>query len=102
MTAIVPGWSAGQPLVAYKLTNGSHAGHTVYVAEQIAPAVRVGQKVSAGQAIGHYASQGTGIETGWADGMGPGGVLAQSREFNGSNPTRSGQSFSAFLKALGT
>jgi murein DD-endopeptidase MepM/ murein hydrolase activator NlpD len=101
VTAIVPGWSSGQPLVAYKLTSGSHAGHTVYVAEQIAPAVKVGQRVSAGQPIGQYAAHGTGIETGWADGMGAGGVLAQSREFSGSNPTKSGQSFSAFLKALG-
>jgi murein DD-endopeptidase MepM/ murein hydrolase activator NlpD len=101
VTEIVPNWSQGQPLVAYTLTGGPQKGHSVYVAEQITPTVKVGQQLKAGDVIGHYANTGTGIETGWADSIGAGGQLAQSREFTGANATRAGKSFSSFLAALG-
>ena len=72
------------------------------MAEQIDPTVKVGDRVNPGDVIAHYAKSGTGIETGWYTGAGTGGLLAQNKEFNGSNATKSGQSFAKFLASLGT
>ncbi|HEY4451014.1 MAG TPA: M23 family metallopeptidase [Solirubrobacteraceae bacterium] len=61
---IQPDWYAGQPYLYYELLDGPQKGQVQYVAEQIAPTVKAGDVVKAGQTIAHYASSGTGIETG--------------------------------------
>jgi hypothetical protein len=57
-------------IVVYKVTSGPYRGRHVYVAENITPRVKVGQRVSAGQpiAIAHGAYPYT--ESGWADANG--------------------------------
>jgi murein DD-endopeptidase MepM/ murein hydrolase activator NlpD len=100
VTGVYPNWWAGQPLVAYELTGGAAKGRTVYVAEQITPAVRAGDVVKAGQVIGTYARSGTGIETGW--GASGGRTLAQATTgYVEGQVTAAGKSFSSFLAGLG-
>lgn len=100
ITSIIPNWFKGQPLVAYDLTSGPAKGRTVYVAEQIAPAVKVGQRVKAGQVIGSYAKSGTGLELGWARPSGETLAHATTGYVEGQ-VTAAGQSFSSFLSSLG-
>lgn len=99
---IYPNWYAGQPYVLLQLTNGPQAGKYYYVAEQIAPSVRPGQTVKAGQTIGTYASSGTGIEMGWGT---PGWQTLAQAQGNTGGPGHSdspaGQSFRNFLGTLG-
>ena len=59
------GWPGG-PYMAYQLTGGADAGRYVYLAENIKPTVKVGQRVAAGQTIANMFNGGTGIEMGWA------------------------------------
>lgn len=100
VTAVLPNWYKGQPLVAYDLLSGPAKGRTVYVAEQISPLVHKGQRVRAGQLIGRYAPHGTGLETGWAKPSGQ--TLAQATTgYTEGQATPAGTSFSSFLAALG-
>jgi hypothetical protein len=100
---IMPNWYAGQPYVALQLLDGPMKGHNYYVAEQINPAVSVGQLVAQGQPIAHYASSGTGIEIGWAA---PNWeqTLAQAQGNTGDpshNDAPAGISFRNFLRTFG-
>jgi murein DD-endopeptidase MepM/ murein hydrolase activator NlpD len=96
---ILPDWYKGQPFVYYELLSGPAKGKVVYVAEQISPHVKPGQRVRAGQAIGTYATSGTGIETGFAQRNG------QVETPYGSRPdgteTQGGLRAKHFLKQLG-
>jgi murein DD-endopeptidase MepM/ murein hydrolase activator NlpD len=74
---ISPNWYQGQPYLSYELLDGPQKGKVVYVAEQINPSVKAGQRVAAGQRIGTYAQSGTGIETGFGTSTG-GRTLAQA------------------------
>jgi murein DD-endopeptidase MepM/ murein hydrolase activator NlpD len=97
---VTPNWYAGQPFVYYKLLDGPQAGKYVYVAEQIAPTVKAGDRVAAGGVIGHYASQGTGIESGFATSSGQ--TLARATTgYTEGQQTPAGQSFSRFMEGLG-
>jgi murein DD-endopeptidase MepM/ murein hydrolase activator NlpD len=97
---VEPNWYQGQPLIAYTLDSGPARGRTVYVAEQINPSVKAGQRLAAGQVIGTYAASGTGIETGW--GKPSGQTLAQATTgYVEGQVTAAGKSFSNFLKTLG-
>lgn len=90
--------------ISYKLTDGPHAGKYVYVAEDIWPTVKVGDKVTADTIIGNM--QG-GIETGWAAPPGTGNTMAaasgqaSSSGDPGANATAFGADFSYLLKSLG-
>lgn len=101
---IYPNWYAGQPYVLLQLLNGPKKGKYYYVAEQIAPHVKPGQVLHAGDTIGTYASQGTGIEMGWGS---PGWqTLAQAtgRDNAGVGDhanTPAGLNFRNFLGSLG-
>ena len=100
---IMPNWYAGQPYVALQLLDGPMKGHNYYVAEQITPAVRVGQVVQQGQPIAHYAASGTAIEIGWA-GANWEQTLAQAEGNTGDashNDAPAGISFRHFLDTLG-
>ena len=59
------GWPGGV-FIVIQLDSGQY----VYYAEDVAPAVVVGQRVASGELIGHATGAGDGIEIGWADGAG--------------------------------
>jgi hypothetical protein len=99
-----PGWPGGG-WITYRLTGGPAAGLMVYVAEDITPAVAVGQRVSPSTAIGTMFEGGDGIETGWAQ---PSGLSSESELPEagaiaglGPFPTRVGVDFDELLQSLG-
>jgi hypothetical protein len=98
------GWPGGG-WITYRLTGGPGVGLVVYVAEDIIPAVVVGQRVSSSTVIGTMFDGGDGIETGWAQ---PSGLSAESELPQaggigglGPFPTRIGVSFDELLQSLG-
>jgi hypothetical protein len=93
------GWPNGT-FISYQLSDGPYAGHYVYAAEDIHASVKVGQQVTSSTVIGQMFEGGSGIETGWATPPGTGTALG-STQFNGSNVTAYGLSFSNLLHSLG-
>ena len=100
-----PGWPGGG-FIGLQLSDGS--GRYVYYAEDISPAVRVGETVTAGQLIGH--ATGGGIEVGWAAPPGTGQTMAAAagqhkaglaRGDPGYYPTAYGVNFSNLVRSLG-
>jgi hypothetical protein len=98
------GWPGGG-WITYQLTDGPDAGLMVYLAEDVAPAVQVGEHVSASTVIGNMFNGGDGIETGWAQ---PGGLSAESQLPQaggiggyGPFPTMVGLNFEELLQSLG-
>lgn len=98
------GWPGGG-WITYQLTDGPAAGLMVYVAEDVQPAVQVGEHVTSSTVIGQVSAGGDGIETGWAT---PDGSTAESQLAvaggiggNGPFPTEVGLSFDALLVAVG-
>ena len=103
-TGTSAGWPGGG-WITYRLTDGPAAGLSVYVAEDVKPAVQVGQEVSSSTVIANMFDGGAGIETGWAQ---PDGASAESQlavagaiSGNGPFPTRVGLNFDELLQALG-
>lgn len=98
------GGSAGsQPYLEYELTEGSHKGQDVYLAEQINAKVKEGQRIKKGQEIATYAASGTGLETGFGY-KGTGRTLAQATtgftDKSGNDPTTASKEFASFLKSV--
>lgn len=98
------GWPGGG-WITYQLTDGPAAGLMVYVAEDVTPAVEVGQHVSSSTVIANMFAGADGIETGWAQ---PSGVSSESElpeaggiGASGPFPTRVGVNFDELLQALG-
>jgi nucleoid-associated protein YgaU len=88
------GWPGGV-FLCIRLDTGQY----VYYAEDISPAVAVGQRVTAGQYIGR-ANGGSGIEVGWAAPPGDGdSAAAAAGQY--VYPTGEGESFNALLASLG-
>jgi len=99
------GWPGGG-WISYQLTDGPDAGLMVYVAEDVTPAVQVGQHVTSSTVIANMFAGGPGIETGWADPNGGAeaeSVLPQAGGIgaNGPFPTRVGVSFDVLLQSIG-
>ena len=98
------GWPGGG-WITYRLTGGPGAGLVVYVAEDITPAVTVGQRVSPSTVIGTMFDGGDGIETGWAQptGLSAESELPQAGSIGGLGPfpTRVGVDFDELLQSLG-
>lgn len=100
--------------IAYKLTAGPLAGQQVYVAEDVQPLVREGQRVDAGTPIARFV-QGSGpatwaIETGFAapgraGAQGETAAAAAHQQATGSDPgarpTAYGEAFSQVLRKTG-
>ena len=103
--AIVSVYNSGWPggvFIVIQLDSGQY----VYYAEDVASAVVAGQRVVAGELIGHATGGGDGIEIGWADGA-AGNTMAmrygqQSPAGDpGSRSTAYGASMNALLVSLG-
>lgn len=99
-------WPGGG-FIGLQLSDGS--GRYVYYAEDISPAVQVGQTVTAGQLIGH--ATGGGIEVGWAAPPGTGQTMAAATGQDkaglaqgdpGYYPTAYGVNFSNLIRSLGS
>jgi murein DD-endopeptidase MepM/ murein hydrolase activator NlpD len=98
------GWPGGG-WITYRLTNGPAAGLTVYLAEDVKPAVRPGQHVTPGTVIGTMYNGYDGIEIGWAQPTGdtPESQLPAAGGIGGYGPfpTKVGLNFDELLQALG-
>lgn len=99
-----PGWPGGG-WITYRLTSGRAKGLMVFVAEDVTPAVHVGQVVNSSTVIANMYNGGAGIETGWAM---PDGSSAESQlpvaggiSGGGPFPARVGINFEELLQALG-
>jgi hypothetical protein len=94
------GWPGGG-FVVYKLTSGPARGRYVYVAENIDPKVRVGQRLKAGQTVATALGSSPFLETGWAANA-QGQTLARTRGHADLHPNRAntpeGNDFLRFLR----
>ena len=100
-----PGWP-GNAFIVLQLDKGPLAGRTVYYAENISPAVSVGQHVNAGDVVGILHDAYPNLEIGWAGGGSLGGTLgnALARSTGGDVDgvsTAVGVNFSQLLAMLG-
>jgi len=103
-TASNSGWPGGG-WITYRLTSGPAAGLMVYVAEDVTPAVQVGQTVTSSTVIANMFNGSAGIETGWAmpDGSSAESQLPEAGGVSGGGPfpTMVGLNFEALLRTLG-
>ena len=94
-----PGWPSGT-FIAYRLTAGPAVGRVVYVAENVTPHVRIGQRVTMTTAVGVVRDFTTCLETGWASPTRLGWALGAT-QYTGKNSTAFGRNFSALLETVG-
>lgn len=98
------GWPGGG-WITYRLTSGPAAGLVVFVAEDVQPAVTVGQHVTASTVIATMYNGPDGIETGWAQqsGLSAESELPEAGAIAGFGPfpTRVGVNFDELLHSLG-
>ena len=103
-TGTSAGWPGGG-WITYQLTDGPAAGLQVYVAEDVTPAVQVGDHVTSKTIVAHMYNGGAGIETGWAqpDGSSAESQLPVAGGISGAGPFPSavGVNFDNLLEALG-
>ena len=71
------GWPGGA-FIALQLDSGLFAGQVVYYAENITPAVRIGQHVNAGDVVGTLHDAFPNLEIGWGGGGRAGGTLGDT------------------------
>lgn len=102
VTAINPGWYNGQPQVVLQgAKGGPFANQFVYFAEGIAPSVKVGDTVNAGDQLGTFQQYGNGGEFGFAANA-QGQTLAQATTgYTEGQATAAGSRARAFLASLG-
>jgi murein DD-endopeptidase MepM/ murein hydrolase activator NlpD len=101
LSTVNGGWPGGT-FIAYRLTDGPANGLTVYFAEDINPAVSIGQTVNANTVLGTVYAGSSGIEIGWSDPSGDGDTMARDYgQYHGGNSTAFGFNFSQFLNSLG-
>ncbi len=94
-----PGWPGGT-FIAEELAGGPDAGSIVYVAEDVTPAVHIGQEVTTRTVLGELHG---GLETGWGapePNLGESLAAATGQGHTGL-PTAWGQDYSQFLASLG-
>jgi hypothetical protein len=98
------GWPGGG-WITYRLTSGPAAGLQVYVAEDVRPAVQVGQHVTSSTVVANMFIGSAGIETGWAmpDGLSAESQLSAAGAVSGGGPfpTEVGLDFDRLLQTLG-
>jgi hypothetical protein len=91
------GWPGGH-LIWYQLTNGSHAGDIVYVAEHLKSLAKAGTKVRAGQQIATAIPGYPWTEWGWANANGSPRAYPCYHE---GQKTNSGKEMARFMMSLG-
>jgi RHS repeat-associated protein len=97
---VTSGWYGHYLL--YKLTSGEHAGRYIYVAEGIAPRVRGGASVNAGDVIAYFVPGAPhGIETGWGSSTLNLSYANSTTGYTRGHPTPAGLAFARFLISLG-
>jgi LysM repeat protein len=101
-----PGWPGGG-FISYRLSSGPAAGAVVYVAENVVPAVQVGQQVTPTTVVGTLVDASPDMEIGWSSPTGAGESAARAAgqwstyDDSSSIPTAYGENFSQLLSALG-
>jgi murein DD-endopeptidase MepM/ murein hydrolase activator NlpD len=100
-----PGWPGGA-FIGITLDSGPFAGLSYFVAENVKPAVHVGDHVAAGQPIALMYRGSAGIEAGWAAGRGDQPLAAAlGQQFRHGDPgawtSAAGLSFDRVLVAAG-
>jgi murein DD-endopeptidase MepM/ murein hydrolase activator NlpD len=100
-----PGWPGGV-YIGITLDSGPYAGLSYFLAENVRPAVHVGDHVRAGQPIAEMYDGSAGIETGWAAGRGDQPLAAALGQQNkngdpGAWTSAAGLSFDRVLVAAG-
>jgi hypothetical protein len=99
-----PGWPGGA-FIGITLDSGPFAGLSYFVAENVHPAVKVGDHVAAGQPIAEMYHGSAGIETGWAAGRGDQPLAAALGQQASGDPgawtSAAGLSFDRVLVAAG-
>lgn len=100
-----PGTAHGSYLLL-RLTSGPDAGRHVDIAEGFTPTVRRGQRVKAGQIIGHFSANAApgrfpGIEIGWGSSTLNLTQAAATTGYVEGEQTASGKSFARLLESLG-
>lgn len=93
------GWPGGA-FIAYQLTNGSHAGLYVFVAEHLTNLSLVGTVLHAGDPVAVGWPGYPWIETGWAAPQGDSPAVPYNGLPDGT-PTAGGLAFARFLNELG-
>lgn len=88
----------GHKFIYYQLTDGSHAGDIIYVAEHLSQLISAGTQVHAGQKIAEALPGYPYIEMGWANQYGSPVAYPCYRE---GKQTRSGKRMARFLMSLG-
>jgi hypothetical protein len=91
------GWP-GKHIIWYQLTDGSHAGDVIYVAEHLKNLAKPGTVVRAGQQIALALPGYPWIEMGWADQYGSPRAYPCYKE---GHATNSGREMERFLISLG-
>lgn len=92
------GWPGGVYILLHLEGAGQLQGRYVYYAENIAPTVGVGQRVTAGQEIGRARGFYPFIEIGW--GTSVPGLAAAHGHYTEGVPTPEGRSFMTLLDSL--
>jgi hypothetical protein len=90
-------WPGGH-LIWYQLTDGSHAGDVIYVAEHLTRLAKAGRIVHAGDQIAVALPGYPWLETGWADAYGSPRAYPCYTE---GKATNSGKEMARFLESLG-
>ena len=88
----------GKHVIWYQLTDGSHAGDVIYVAEHLRHLAPVGTSVRAGQTIAIALPGYPWLETGWATQFGSPRAYPCYKE---GKQTNSGKEMARFLQSLG-
>ena len=91
------GWPA-RHLIWYQLTDGSHAGDVIYVAEHLRDLVPAGTTVRAGQVLATAGAGYPGTEWSWA---GKDGATRAAPCYHEGMQTNSGREMARFLTSLG-
>jgi hypothetical protein len=96
------GWPGNGSFIEYQMTSGKAKNLFIYIAEDCAAVVKVGDQVDTSKPICNYKDQGTELETGWGDGKDTGYVQWSDYPQHDNNwASNSGVDIDKFLQTLG-